>query len=57
MPIIWDILKDNILELTPDRVAHLENIIVRETLRNDQFRKQLEGALKAELRGGAASKG
>lgn len=57
MPLIWQILRDNILELTPERVAHLENVIVKETLSNQQFMKQLEGALRSELRGGGATKG
>jgi hypothetical protein len=38
-------------------VAHLENVIVKETLANQQFMKQLEGSLKSQLRGDSASKG
>ena len=55
--LVFEVLRDRILELTPERVAHLENVIIKETLSNQQFMKQLEGSLKSELRGGAASKG
>ena len=50
--IIWDRLKDNILELDVDTVARLENVILRETLNNQQFMKQLETSLKEAFRTG-----
>jgi hypothetical protein len=49
--ILWSLLRDHVLELTPERVAHLENVIVKETLSNQQFMRQLESSLKEGLKG------
>ena len=48
--IIWQVLKENIIELTVEKAAHMENVILKETLNNQQFMKHLEGALKEALR-------
>jgi hypothetical protein len=50
--LIWQVLKDSILELTPDRVAHIENVILKETLANQEFMKQLDAPLRAALKSG-----
>jgi hypothetical protein len=50
--IIWQIFRDQILELSVDRVAHLENVILKETLANQDFMKKLEGPLKEALKSG-----
>ena len=50
--IIWQVLRENILELSVDRAAHIENVILKETLGNKQFMTHLEGAIKDALRSG-----
>ena len=50
--IIWQIFRDQILELTPDRVAHMENVILKETMANQEFMKRLEAPLREALKGG-----
>lgn len=49
--ILWPLLRDHVLELTPEKVARLENVILKETLSNQQFMRQLEGSLKEGLKG------
>ena len=50
--IIWGALKDNILQLDVNTAARLENVVLRETLNNQQFMKHLETKLKEAFHGG-----
>jgi hypothetical protein len=50
--IIWGALREHILELDVNTAARLENVVLRETLNNQQFMKHLETALKEAFRSG-----
>jgi hypothetical protein len=44
------IFKERFFELTVDQVARFESIVVKETVANQEFMKQLEGKLTELMR-------
>jgi hypothetical protein len=50
MPIIWQFFRDDILRLDVDTAARLENVILRETLNDQQFMRRLETSLRDAFR-------